>query len=216
MNSFRFCDFKMKVIPSSLGISNVWNYQKLALFLCQMFIDGQFRSGHIIYHSNVFNDQFTTQIDSVCPHFIPWIITDIDQLSLHPFKKLVDTDDNILQVIFLDPQNLDEDMQYCIDLDYFKYYRIFVFQSTNEIEIEKQFLITKMYNPGYESSPLIMYYDSLSDELFINWMPMNDFDEGEWRPISLSVDPEANMFDRTFGEYEQNRTIAINILYPKV
>lgn len=200
----------------SLTVSNVWNYNKLALFICQLFSDGSFRSGHIIYHSDVFIDQFTSQIDSVCPHSIPWKITDIELSSLSPFKNPIDTNDNILQVIFLNPRLLDRDIEKCMNNALIKYYRIFVLPSTDEIETKNQFSIIKMYNLDFNMSVLIVYYDSVSGELSIICMPMNAFDEGEWRPIPFDIDPEENMFDRTFGEYERNRSIAINILLRKV
>lgn len=80
----------------------------------------------------------------------------------------------------------------------------------------EQFQTIKQLNPGYSSSTLTLYYDTMNDEIHINWMPINDFDDGKWQPTRMQTDPNthvlnyANIYDTTFGEYERKRSIAIN------
>lgn len=103
------------------------NFRNLALFICYTFIGGNFRHGHILYDPNIFNDNLISEIDSNCPAQIPWQATDIIQLSLLPVNSGERTD-HILQLIFLDPEHLEENIS---EFERFlTFYRIFIFVST--------------------------------------------------------------------------------------
>lgn len=86
--------------PTSPSISNVHN---LAMFICHLFIDGNFRYCHILYDPKVFDNQLTNQIDSICLVQIPWLTSDITQGSLSPWQANERTDP-VLQLIFFDPK----------------------------------------------------------------------------------------------------------------
>lgn len=84
------------------------NFHNLALFICHLFIDGQFRNGHIFYDPNVFQvGQLISEIQSTCPTSIPWISTDVTDKPVLPWKSNERTD-HILQLIFFDPNRRNE------------------------------------------------------------------------------------------------------------
>lgn len=195
-------------------VSQLPNFHNLALFICHLFINGNFHTSHIMSDPIMFDDQFMTQLDSVCPQSIPLKLTDLSSPILNPIDNATDNHDNVLQLLFFDPKSLEKYFECCSA--HFSYYRIFVFSTTNDMEIKEQFSLIKALNPVYASGTLILYYETLSDEIFINWMPMNDLDGGEWRPTPISISPESTTYEQTFGQYHRKRPIAINLICVEV
>lgn len=166
---------------------------------------------HLIAWSNlsaIVSGQFITQINSICPHTIPWKITDITLPSL-PAIDENDSQDKILQLIFFDSRFLVDEINY---RSRFMLYRIFIFWLTNDFETMKWFLIIKNHNSIDYPCPLILYCNPLNDEISINWIPINDLDNGDWQPTPIIIDPKTNVFGLTFGEYERKRSIAISVV----
>lgn len=180
------------------------NFYNLALFICNLFIDGEFRTNCLLYDTNVFDDNLMSQITTVCPNQIPWLINDINS-----YRRIYD--ETAYQLILFDPKKLTMQMEQCER--YFPYYRIFMFFSIDEIEMEVQYSIIKNYSPGYSSSTLILYYDTTNGKIFINWTPINDFDPGTWRPVELIPVNVGNLYEKTFGEHERQRKIGINFIW---
>lgn len=88
----------------AVTVSQPPNFHNLTLFICHLFINGHFRTSHIMYDSTMFDGQFMTQTNSIFPQSIRWKFTDISAPSLNPFGDPFDSYDNILQLIFFDPQ----------------------------------------------------------------------------------------------------------------
>lgn len=63
------------------GIPNTTPFHSLALFICHLFIDGKFRSGHVLYEPNALDDRIFTEIKSICPEPMPWQTIDITQFK---------------------------------------------------------------------------------------------------------------------------------------
>lgn len=199
------------------SIPNVLSFRNLALLICHLFMDGQFWSGHLLYDPSIFNDHLTVEIRLICPHPIPWKMTNAMLDLTSPWDGRSDTTDNVLQLIFFDPKNLTVQME--SHSIYFTFYRIFVLPQTDDIETEEQFSIIKQFN--LDSNALIVHYDKSDSEVFINWLPMNDLNPGEWQPTPMITDSQTklinhtNIFEQTFGEYENRRLIEINIICRK-
>lgn len=118
------------MIVVSLLAPNIYNYYNLALFICHLFIDGQFRTGHILYDPIQLDDRLIAEVDRICPHSIPWVTTEVNRDFSLPWNSNNQTD-HILQLIFIDPNHLPENID---DLKYlFAYYNLYIIQSTNEI-----------------------------------------------------------------------------------
>lgn len=113
---------------------------------------------------------------------------------------------SMMQLIFIDPKHTSEDSK-----RFFTFYRIFVLPSTEEITTKEEFSLIKVLSPGFNSSTLILHYDKANDQTYINWVPINDYDAEEWRPVSIDSQ-EKDLFDRTFGEYKQKRLTAVNTI----
>lgn len=209
------------LIPLTLEHSNALSFHNLAIFLCHLFIDGKFRIAHVAHDSAAFDIDFLTQIETVCSEPTPWSITDVTQ----PFKLSWNykfRTDSILQLIFFNPNHLTEDIKRIEK--YFTFYRVFIFAASDEDQTKRIFSLIKELSPGFSASTLILHYNTTNGSTFLNWLPINDYDYGEWRPREIILDPNVNsnqnrktdfvfgtsLFDRTFGEYERNRTIAIN------
>lgn len=112
---------------STILTTNNSSFQNLAFFICHLFIDGRFRTGHILHDPNTFPvAQFIAEIQSICPHSIPWLLTDVMEPSQLPWTSDKRTD-QIVQLIFLDPDHLPTSIG---DLKkFFTLYRLFVFPS---------------------------------------------------------------------------------------
>lgn len=202
------------------SVPNIKNYCHLALFICQLFTDGNFRNGQILYDPNVFDGDFVTEIESICPHSFPWRTADIT-LPIHPFMLpwiLGERVDFILQLIFLDPKYMAVEFNQI--KDYFTSYRIFVFSSTDEIDTEAHISVIKNLNRVF-TSILVLHYNLESGSIHIHWIPSN-YDAVKKIEERMSVDPKAisirnqknnidhvNLFDRTFGEYDRKHAIII-------
>lgn len=203
-----------------VNILNASSFNNLALFICQLFINGQFRTSHILYDSNVSSVQIMIDIESVCPQPIPWLITNIQQRSSSPWYHHKDTN-SVLQLIFYDPNILRDEIE--IFERYFTYYRIFVFSTTRQHK--EKFKIIRELSPSYDSNTLILYYNIKWGEIFVNWIPINDYDVGEERPVRMNPDSKIvatdthlddaiyheNLYEKTFGEYDRRRSIAVNV-----
>lgn len=111
----------------TLSFPNFSNFYHLAVFICNLFIDGHFWNGHILYDSNVFDVNLLNEIESVCPVYIQWLTTDITQL--HSFTlRTGDQTDHIFQLIFFDPNHLEDKIGQITD--YLTVYRAFILTST--------------------------------------------------------------------------------------
>lgn len=203
------------------SIPNIWKFHKLALFLCHLFIDAKFRTTHIIFDPNIFDVQILIEIKSVCPEPIPWLLTDISQPSKQPFVKHQDIE-MMLQLIFFDPSHLRQQMY-----DYRRYliyYRFFVFLSRRQ-NLEEYSLIRRFF-PSINSNTMILYYDVKRDWVDVSWIPINDLETEPRRPLRMNLDAKEsanaiqrthtkghlNMYDKTFGVYDRERSIAINVV----
>lgn len=113
-----------------LLVTNILNYQNVALFICHLFIDGNFRTGHILHDPKVSSDygiNLLIQMEKVYPSSISWLKTDITQQVSLPWAPH-ETTDHILQLIFLDLDHLPDDINNFKDM--FAYYRLCIITST--------------------------------------------------------------------------------------
>lgn len=184
--------------------SNVSNFHYLVLFICHLFDNGPFRTVHILYNPNVFDLNLLMQIDSICNDPIPLYLTDITQPFQIPYQES-DNVDNLLQLFFLDPNSLIHDM----DLigDQFKLYRIFIFSSFDMIRKMNLSLFFETRNPAYDTRTLIVHYNESSVSVYIE-NSLNEPLNGAIFTLTHEVNLEkVNIFDRTFGAYEQMESI---------
>lgn len=216
----------LNISSSNFHIPHEPNFHSLALFICHLFIDGNFRSTHILYESNAFDFELLNHIDSVCPDPVPFYMTDIAQPSTMPWNSGVLTD-RILQLIFFEPST---NFRQIINKfnEYLTFYRIFMFSFTNDGNGRKvQYARIKRFNIGYNSSTLILYHSQLNGSVLINWLPINgNNDVEEQQPVNIVVSTvfvshqikmlnsvkNQNMFHQTFGKYEEKRSIALNVI----
>lgn len=199
-----------------LSVPSAPNFHSLALFVCHLFIDGNFRNGHILYDPKVYDGHLKIQIDSICPNQIPWHRTDITEANLSPKNFSASTDD-ILQLIFLDPQHSKENIDKVKDAS--TYYRIFVFVSNeDEIDSVKESLRVTKRHLMTDSHALILHYDSKDEDIHVGWILENHdgkdkTTDSDMTAIALPSQPNndnhMNSFDRTFGQYERMQSIIV-------
>lgn len=66
------------------NISNFQTFHSLALFICHLFVDGKFRTAHIVHDQNVFDPRLISEIHLNCFEPIPYVLTDApDHLYYH-------------------------------------------------------------------------------------------------------------------------------------
>lgn len=85
------------------------NFLNLSLLICDLFVGGNFRTAHILYHPEVFDDRILNDIDSACPFQMPRTTIDISAPE-SAFSNQNQRTDRILQIIFLPPLQLGENM----------------------------------------------------------------------------------------------------------
>lgn len=187
------------LVPS---VSNILSFHNLALFICHLFIGGQFRNGHILYDPKVFNDDFPSRIDSICPAQIPWLLTDITQPSSLPWLFNERTD-HILQLIFFDPEHLAEKIDKFSKC--FTFYRVFVLASSiNGIDEMKRNSIISQKNPTSTSNTLIVHFDTQNGSLQVHGISSRGGNLKE-----LIDERHEDEFDRAFGEHERMQSTTI-------
>lgn len=204
------------MISPSLLVANVSvsNFTNLVLFVCHLFIDGQFRHAQVLYDTQVFNDRFLNAFDSVCPVQIPIQTMDITQSSSQ-FSQSNDRTDHILQLIFFNPKTLIEQIHQFENL--FTFYRIFVFcLITDEVEAKWQFPVIDTQNSILSSSPLIVHFNSENGSLHVYWVLEN----GETIDSSKQCNNDdsrlmsanrMHLFDSMFENYEHKRVFGIKV-----
>lgn len=195
-------------------ISTVSNFHCLALFICHLFADGSFRTVHILYHPNAFDHNILMQIDSICFDPIQFYFTNIIQSFQTPHQES-DSIDDILQIIFFNPENMASEIEQ-FGGDNFALYRIFVFSSIEIITALDQNLLFKTEKRIFDTRTLILHYNESNASVFIE----NSFSEQSIETVNSRQEPifilnheinleNVNLFDRTFGAYEQMESIDI-------
>lgn len=193
------------------------SFQHLALFLCHLFVDGNFRSTHILYQPNAFDFDLLSQISSVCSQPIPIYVTDVTQPWTDSWNQN-DTPDTVLQVIFLNSQSISNDIDKIGNRS--ALYRVFAFPSNDTIDVRRETSVIETIHKLCCSDSLVLHYYTESVSIYIDdglneQVRSNENMCSKSNPI-LIVNQETNftqlnLFDRTFGEYERRQTIAINI-----
>lgn len=196
-----------------IAATNAQNFHYLALFICHLFGHGPFRTLHILHNPNFFDHHLLIELDSLCPDPIPIYLTDISQPSLNPWSEL-DNVDNVLQIIFLDFENLATEIEQFSDK--FQLYRIFVFTSPEIIASMDQKLPFETKKQIHDARTLVLHYNSSSVSLYIEHNSNDQWNGNvklKQNPIFIfnretNVDG-INLFDQTFGEYERMESIDI-------
>lgn len=204
--------FELSGVVSS--VPNISNFYNLALFICQLLIDGNFRNSHILYNPKVFDGRLITEIASICPQSFLWQTTDVTQSSpLHRSPS-----DHTLQLIFFDPEHLTAEFKQFEKS--FDFYRIFIFPSNDEIETKEHISVLKQLN-GLNSATLVLQCSSADGSIFVDWISKTVGGISEERmdvdPKAIAVrnqkadDDQENLFDRTFGKYERMQSTIIRV-----
>lgn len=192
-------------------------YYNLTIFICRLFIDGNFHTAHIIHNHNSFDGQVVFDIQSTCSEPIPWVITDVNQSFELPWTSN-EPNDRILQLIFFDPDDLPKTIRDLMNV--FVYYRLFVLSATDETQVQRQISSLNKVKLTSNSSSLIVHRSVDDGSVCVHSSILGEeVNENNNRDISL-VSPfkqdqminaaNQNLFDLTFGINEQSRLMVIN------
>lgn len=198
---------KFLSFSSSTVTSLQMNFHYLALFVCHLFGDGNFRTVHIVFQPNTFNYTLLEHIDTICPHLVPFYLTDITQTWDFPWNEN-DNPNNVLQLMFLDAKKFTKDTR---ELKYFfALYRIFAFLGTDVVETKTRTSIARRLYRFTGSNNLNLIFDSRNVFVF------NDFAAQHTKPMFTVNEgtnfTRYNLFDQTFGHYERMLSISIKIV----
>lgn len=199
------------------NISNFQTFHHLALFICHLFVDGNFRIVHIVHNQHTFNDGLIFEIQSKCYEPIPYELTDLNR----PFVWMKnEPTDHILQLCLFDPDNLPTNIAELVDI--FAFYRLFVLSATDETIVRHQILTLNRANLTSNSSSLIIHESVNSGSVCVHSAMVSDKLSGKLSEIhdekrDVSVVPHSkdhrveneNVFDLTFGKNEQNWFIVL-------
>lgn len=177
----------------------------LVLFICHLFIDGNFRTAHFLYKPNTFDFDWLLEIDAVCPEPIPLYLTDITLPWAWPWSEK-NTPDNVLQLNFFDPIHLTE------DIDQLKkgyaHYCIFSFSSVNMNDTKQQDSIFKTLRGLPDSKTLIVQYNTKNVSVFIRNKRLTQ--QHIFLVNHKTNFKHVNLYERTFGEFERMQSLAIH------
>lgn len=195
------------MILSSLLTPNVSNFYNLALFVCHLFVDGHFRTSHILYDPNVFHvTQLIDDIQSNCPRTIPWLATDITKELIQPWESDEETD-HILQLNIVRLPTKVSDFQ-----SLFTFYRIFIFSSADEKSAQ-----ALKFSSDFDLDNMVLRFNHKTGAINVHLFEKN---AGENRKIHIfqqnNIDEykKRNLFEIIFKKYEQNWKIVIKYNVP--
>lgn len=146
---------------------DIQRFYKLSLFICHLFIDGNFQTGHILFDQSAFDSRLITAIDSTCSQKISWMMTDITL----PRNTTVHSDHTV-QLIFLNPDHLMNSINdFEIDL---LAQRLFVFHSNDKKKIEDQSYIFGIVLAISGLNSFILHHSFKDDSIEILWLLNNN------------------------------------------
>lgn len=213
------------------------NYHKLALFVCHLFIDGKFRTTHILFDPNIFDNLLISEIDSVCSDPIPLLTTDITKSSIGTAEEYAQHGPT-LQLIFFDPDHLPKKtIRFRRQL---AFYRLFIFCTPDEMDVKKTTTsVLQKLNLFESSNSLILSLVQTTNTINRFWISSDgavmdysfedENDEATSEPTNtlrsdhssaLNIKQKRQMssikptdFNQVFEIYEKNRKFAIRALF---
>lgn len=192
------------------NISNVQTFHSLALFICHLFVDGKFRTAHIVHDENVFDPRIISEIHLNCFQPVPCVLTDVTQPFVLPWTS-IELSDHILQLILFDPDHLPTHLD--DDMHIFVFYRLFVLSATDETIVRDQILKLNAAKITSDSSVYIIIHQKVDNNLICVHSEIGDisgnFGNFVPRDVLEQKVPNENLFDSTFGKLEQKRQIVI-------
>lgn len=116
----------------------------------------------------MFNGRLIGETRAICPNQVSWLTTDVTRLSSIPWQPN-DRTDHILQLIFFDPKHLAREIH---DFkEYFTFYRIFVFYSNNEEDMEDQISVMRNLFHIFIYDALILHeLATQNNSVFVQWI----------------------------------------------
>lgn len=195
------------------NISNVSSFHQLTIFICHLFIDGHFRTAHILYDPNAFDGQLINDIYSNCPASIPWLITDVTKPFSTSWQPNENTD-HILQLIFIDPNYLPEDIDSLREI--FTYYQIIIVSSAVGSNMMDQAAVSNQFKTNRTNVPLILIQNPVNDLMLIQRSSTSNETAEVCSNVNAMLsygrieanhrmcdNKRKNMFDLTFGANEK-------------
>lgn len=191
---------------------NIPNYQNLTIFICHLFMIGNFRTGHILYDPHIFDGRVLTKIGTNCTRSIPWITTDFTK----PYSllwKFDDFTDDILQLIFIDSENLPK------SISFMTYYLMFVITSKLGENAENRIVEMGKQTWTIKDNYLVLDITSKDNGMKVYSFPRRHniktpYKESIQLQIRSTNFGRRNLFDATFGEIDRNRAFIISYLNP--
>lgn len=143
---------------TNISIGNSLHFSNLALFVCNLFINGSFRSLNLISTTDDdFSHHFVREIDSICS--VPIVLLDYEKIPfLVSSTGAKQRNDDILQLIMLDPDRLNGKLEYLDDVA--SYYRVFIVSSLYIVSTKISPMLRSL-EPGSK----IVLHSSIKDEL---------------------------------------------------
>lgn len=184
----------------------------MALFICHLFVDGKFRTAHIVHDQNVFDPRIISEIHLNCFDPIPCVLTDITRPFELPWES-IELSDHILQLFLFDPDHLPTHFDDYMHI--FVFYRLFVLSATDERIVRDQVLKLNTVKITSDSSAVIIHR-SVDNNLVCVHSEIGELSDisGNFgsvvpRDVLEQKVQNENLFDSTFGKLEQKRQIVI-------
>ena len=186
------------------------DFLNLSLLICHLFVGGKFQLVNILYHPSAFDDRFLVSMDSVCPFEIPKTTQDISTNETILIDRRNQRTDEILQLIFLPPDQLIEKINGIVN--FLTFYRIFVFTTSVQMDLSEIMSIVK---PNHSSSTLLLIYNTLSNVLseFI-------LSRSSIKSVELNLELNRNgqldsneLFDSVFGDSASGRFLVASMVH---
>lgn len=187
------------------SILNPKGYSNLAILICHLFIGGEFQVANVLFDPKVLNFQLINEINSQCSSEINWMMIDITQHERLEWNYK-EANDHIIQLIFLDPNQLPAQKKMLEK--HLAYYRLFIFDS----RAEETFEMSTKWNLNTSTNSLALFHKY--EENYCKAFLMHDdhtlFDQSFHVKMDMeNVTPEQT-FDIIFSKRENKRILAVS------
>lgn len=184
-------------MPTTFTTSMPLNLKSMALFVCNLYISGQFGTVQFIFDSTMLNNQLIIDLNFNCPVFIP-ILTARSTGAQFPLSSQSKRTDQILQIILLDryetpfgPKNITDRLK-----DYIAFYQIYVAPVAGVREDLIRNLEKNYVKDDFSNALLLVHNSSSGTNEMYSRENLNE-------PINLTnQNSMENIFAETFGKLE--------------
>lgn len=181
----------------AFNTENFSNFKRMALLVCNLFMNGQFGTVHLINDSTLLSHQLLFNLNSICPTYIPIVTNSVTSTAHLSSWNQSQRTDYILQLICVDSLNgitdrfNDSTFFYTIYIVSFAEYKEDLIQELKKLDGVFSNSIFLVHNVTLDTNEVYVR-GSLEEPVYVSDKSLME-----------------NMFAQTFGKLESSSLLAI-------